>query len=522
MKAWDRFFRPLVFLIPLAASLFFGGAGGCGQKVQEGALIDSPVQGLSFETATQAGATDADGMFQFVEDETVRFFLGDIEFGEATGQSVVSPFDIVTGAKPLTDSQEIRSALHAIQFRIPDPFEQAANIALTLQTLDADQDPSNGIVLPEGLSGLAAGRTVAFGEVLFFFPSDPGFRGLIKDGRDQSLWPAGPVERSYADAMAALYDALGLNPDISREKTSFQDTDADGTADSRTDRFYNAAGLIEHSETDTNLDGTPDSAFRAFYNDQNRRIRSESDFDGDGVSDNTFFTFYNDLNQVIRTENDTDGDGALNNSTTFEYDALGNLVRRIMDTDANGVTNRIENYTYDENNDRVLEENDNDANGTVDSVVRRFYDSRHNQIRSESDNDNDGVVDAITVSEFNANHGFTRQESDNDADGVPNSVQTLVYDGEGRVIRSEFDFDNDGAPNSISSFEYDDLGNRIRTETDPNGDGVIDRIDTAEIGPSGYPSRFETDSDADGTVDEIRQIEYEAGTWNDFFVEAFD
>lgn len=55
----------------------------------QGILLDSPVINIGYRAATQEGTTNAQGEFNFVEGETVTFFIGDLEFPdvEATGET---------------------------------------------------------------------------------------------------------------------------------------------------------------------------------------------------------------------------------------------------------------------------------------------------------------------------------------------------------------------------------------------------------------------------------------------------
>ncbi|NOX91138.1 MAG: hypothetical protein GXP18_01410, partial [Gammaproteobacteria bacterium] len=110
---------------------------------QSGAFIDSPVGGLSYTSATRNGITDADGTFNYEENETVTFRIGDITLGSASGAAVVTPVDLVSGATSETDPV-------------------VTNIARFLQTLDDDENPDNGITISSAVSNLAANKNVDF------------------------------------------------------------------------------------------------------------------------------------------------------------------------------------------------------------------------------------------------------------------------------------------------------------------------------------------------------------------------
>ena len=139
----DRFYskallRALTYLVVVFLSACGGGGGGgdggdtshsANEEILTGLFIDSPVQGLRYETQSQSGKTDASGLFKYVEGEEVFFYLGNLLLGSTSGQSVVTPLAI-TGA---TSSRDPR----------------VLNMLRLLQTLDDDGDPDNGINISE-------------------------------------------------------------------------------------------------------------------------------------------------------------------------------------------------------------------------------------------------------------------------------------------------------------------------------------------------------------------------------------
>lgn len=64
--------------------------------VNNGRLIDAPVQGVRYESGSVSGITGDLGEFQYEAGNTVRFFIGDIALGEAVkGKAVITPLDMV-------------------------------------------------------------------------------------------------------------------------------------------------------------------------------------------------------------------------------------------------------------------------------------------------------------------------------------------------------------------------------------------------------------------------------------------
>lgn len=119
----------------LAAATLLVACGGGGSSdstpvvatPQTGQFIDSAVEGLGYRTATQTGTTDASGQFKYLPGETVTFKLYGQDLSSSIGFTTLTPSD--TGIEE-TDLDRI---VNQLRF---------------LQTLDTDNDPSNGIRLP--------------------------------------------------------------------------------------------------------------------------------------------------------------------------------------------------------------------------------------------------------------------------------------------------------------------------------------------------------------------------------------
>ncbi len=93
-----------------------------------GVLLDSAVAGVTYTTSGGAGGlTNEEGEFLYNAGETVAFQLGGIDLGTAAGGETLTPVDLA-GARDTADATVV-------------------NIARLLQSLDSDQDPSNGILI---------------------------------------------------------------------------------------------------------------------------------------------------------------------------------------------------------------------------------------------------------------------------------------------------------------------------------------------------------------------------------------
>ncbi|QYK05711.1 hypothetical protein [Shewanella zhangzhouensis] len=113
-------------------------------SAQAGLFLDSPVAGIGYRTETQSGLTDAMGRYQYLPGETVVFFIGDLTFPAVEATGLVTPNDFADG-----DATTV------------------SNIARILQTLDEDEDPSNGITLSQATTEAFNGTALDVGSTGF-------------------------------------------------------------------------------------------------------------------------------------------------------------------------------------------------------------------------------------------------------------------------------------------------------------------------------------------------------------------
>ncbi|HHJ17667.1 MAG TPA: hypothetical protein ENJ80_13325 [Gammaproteobacteria bacterium] len=99
--------------------------------INDGRLVDGPVQGVGYVSGALTGITGSDGEFRYEAGNTVRFFIGDITLGEAVpGKPLITPLDLVPGGTLDTPA--------------------VINIARLLQTLDVVPGDRR-ITIPETL-----------------------------------------------------------------------------------------------------------------------------------------------------------------------------------------------------------------------------------------------------------------------------------------------------------------------------------------------------------------------------------
>jgi hypothetical protein len=108
-----------------------------------GQFLDGAVQGLGFSVGTAAKAsTDANGGYTCKTGETVDFSIGGIALGSAACAAT-------TTALTLAASSDVKDV-------------KVVNRLLTLQLLDVDSDPANGITISPAVTAALAGRTLDF------------------------------------------------------------------------------------------------------------------------------------------------------------------------------------------------------------------------------------------------------------------------------------------------------------------------------------------------------------------------
>jgi hypothetical protein len=113
------------------------GGGGLIVVINDGRLVDGPVQGVRYESGSLSGVTGRDGEFQYEEGNTIRFSIGEIVLGEEVkARSFMTPLDLVPGGTLDTPA--------------------VINIARLLQSLDSVPG-DNRITIPTVLRAAAVG-----------------------------------------------------------------------------------------------------------------------------------------------------------------------------------------------------------------------------------------------------------------------------------------------------------------------------------------------------------------------------
>ncbi|MBW7472658.1 hypothetical protein QQF73_16370 [Marinobacter sp. M216] len=166
-------------------------------EASTGYFVDSPVKGLAYRTESQEGLSGPLGQFSYLPGETITFSIGATELGSSEAVGFMMPGNL--------DEDAGWDGTRAI------------NIARLLITLDADQNPRNGIVIDEkaheafGDLGFDLSRPASeFGEsrVLLEALANVGRVGLVSElyARNHliSTYSQLPEEVSEADIVALI------------------------------------------------------------------------------------------------------------------------------------------------------------------------------------------------------------------------------------------------------------------------------------------------------------------------------
>lgn len=532
------------FLFPVFAPVALVACGGGGGSdpvaapapLVSGVFIGPPVEGLRYETASQDGLTDADGTFAYRKGEKVRFYAGDILLGEARGAEEMTLFNLVGIESPPVTATEVRAAINLKKSftNVPTPLEVAANLATFLESIDADAEAANGIVIPDKIEQLAAGRSLNFVQRWHHFREYYPFLKLMGDAHDNVAWATLPERRisDTSQALDAVYASLGLVPEIYFESEVLKDPGNDGSISTRIARDYNVStGSLTYVLEDTGNDGNSDLSdsydflgsgqlqrhdrftggsltWRTdnSYSQRGFMTESETDYYGAASALKTTYT-RNSYGQLLASATDIDIDGSINNKTTFQYNVHGLLIREETDAGNTGTINITSTYAYDGNGYRTLYEYDGNATDSdIDIQVRYTNDANGLVLTITRDSNGDGIDDLYYETDYlpNGQPARMRQELNSGSlsiDGVVDRLRKYRYDANGHLLESSIDFVDEGETREINKYTRDALGNVLVHTFDLDGDGTPDFRSTTTYDLNGNRTREERDTDGDNIID---------------------
>ena len=173
-----------------------GGGGAGGPALTNGVFVDSPVEGMDYDTGSGFGLTGLSGRFNYREGEIITFSIGDVILGQAAGKDMLTPIDLVPGAADETDST-------------------VTNICRLLQSLDQDGNLQNGIQITAQIRDEVDGRAIDFNLSISQFENDPAIVGLFDTLNALNLFTADTPRQLISATVAQNHLRATLNsPDI--------------------------------------------------------------------------------------------------------------------------------------------------------------------------------------------------------------------------------------------------------------------------------------------------------------------
>ncbi|MGB5810979.1 MAG: hypothetical protein WBG86_10650 [Polyangiales bacterium] len=182
----------------------------------EGYYYDSRVSGIDYETSLDGevimtgvtGENDDPGLFLFVEGATVSLSLGGTALGEVDAKERITPFDLAGVAEEAIGGCDVGASL-------PDDgsaFRVVHNMAVVLQTLDTDGDPSGTIDISPDVAALFENVSLEFDQPWEDFQTDADLQGVLDAANNGNLFPEARTLRGRVEALRALYQGIGLCP----------------------------------------------------------------------------------------------------------------------------------------------------------------------------------------------------------------------------------------------------------------------------------------------------------------------
>ncbi len=528
----------LIAAILLAGCGGDDGGSGDPDTPAVGYLIAGGARGVRYQTATQSGFTDASGAFRYMPGETVRFSVGGIELGSATGAHRITLFTLAGASQPTTEAELRRELDRAL--RVQTPFLRAVNLARFLLVLDADGTPENGLDVSAAGAALA-NASLDFGQGLYPFASRLEALQVPKTENIPYWRPVAHLYRVENIAVSARVPAL-----VQRRGPIFG---TDVTYSYRDD------GLRETQSEDSTLDGIPEYLTRVEYDSMGRPVSSQQEY----VSPIAGFGYlalstyvYDPRGRFLRQDSELDvgGNGTVESVVTGEVEGgpAEDFVRQTFrtDVDFDGVADTIE--IYESSLDRALlvrtssARIDEGADGTINYSYEEVADfderERISMVTNETDNDGDGITDyraAIVFTYTDTPRTARSEESiDFDGDGVIDqmTITTRDLDDAGndlnRLIEDDYNADGivDYRSTMVSTFDGERRRLTAVEDLDYTADGIIEhrKSETQSYAPSGGVLNYRLDVDwlADGLIDQRQEQRYDYGTggellgWGDY------
>ena len=488
-----------------------GGGGSSSPRVLSGVFLDAKVAGLAYRTESQSGTTDADGRFSYLPGETVTFSLGSLELGAAAGGAEITLLD-------MSELSDLPSAEDAIENAIydnglPGPLNRVINMAVLLQSLDADANLDNGIEIAEAVIGYLDETAIDLDDFYYDFVDDGnirngrGLRAMLRRAAAANDLPARATVHP-ALALQHFYETLGLVPEIWRYTAYSADYDGNGAADNSFEQDYVSSGAFAGQRSDNDGDGRFEY-ITAYQRDDNlAELLYSVDDDGDGTAERVKRTNYDSFGAMVATET-VDAGGVVLGFEQLSYDEQGRLLRREL---RSGSTHFIQHWLVDEAGMRSIYEFDEDADGQIDVRSTLAYDGNERSdwwVARDNDSNLDGVADSRQTRQLDDQGRILSSINDSDLDGLPDYELQQRFDERGRLTRQAVDNDGGGF-DRITERAYDDsLPGYIQT-IDADADGSVDAMTRYTFTDQGALLSREEDSAADGVYERVTRNSFDA------------
>lgn len=160
-----------------------------------GILADSAVEGVSYSASSGAsGITDATGLYKFSHGDSIDFRIGKLNLAKITGTGLTTPIELAA-----------------------DNQNKLLNLLILFQSLDADNDPANGISIPQAAAD-ALDASLDLTADPASFPSSPA----LTAAREAAGIPgnAKTAEEANAHFLSQAINLLGSHLWVNQDDTS--------------------------------------------------------------------------------------------------------------------------------------------------------------------------------------------------------------------------------------------------------------------------------------------------------------
>ncbi|MCK5788412.1 MAG: RHS repeat protein, partial [Chlamydiia bacterium] len=368
---------------------------GC--DINKSAKLAFPIEGLSYETASQSGVTDKEGAFVYAPQETeVTFSLGELALATLPITEVIT-LEQFFHLDSFPEGNEINGeVLHS------EEMEGTTAFLTLLYVLDEDNNISNGVKINTEVAKLVKDLDLTQGYRKLL--SDFDFLTLLATIEVNKALPRTAYIPNITLVLTEFYAALGLN-------SPYSVVLEDGTFEKK-NYSYNTLGLLLE-KTVLNIDANRTYRYRYTYNALGLQTLYEYDGDISTIESDTVRKYrynafgnrieelYNDRNttkiydenlQVIESHRDDDNDGTIDSKYYIERDEQGNIVKTRSDSGNNGSIEREEQYVYDEEGREVSKTTT--SNGSVE--IRTYQYGSEGYLTKEVERKDGNLTSEIT------------------------------------------------------------------------------------------------------------------------------